>query len=265
MNKKGAVITQWYMTMRWSELEKQEIRVGFHPDFLKHGVRRVISIHPFNPPHLCLTGASGSGKTYCETILLDRLLMSKAEVFMADFKGIDFRYLHGCGHFSQHMDVGHTLDQAVDLMNQRMAGDVPVSHPVYLFFDEWAAYLAMLPKKDAESAKQKLSSLLMLGRGAGVCVILALQRIDAYNFGSSRENLGSSLALGSLSREARQMLVPDPDHRELLLPQGRGRGYLITDGKAPVPVVIPKIRDVDGMRRRIRCAMEEEDKRFPVE
>ena len=252
------------MTMNCSNFDNLEIRVGFRTDLLESGIKHAVGFYPFNPPHLCVTGASGSGKTYSLILILQMFLRNGFEVYMADFKGIDFRWLDGCGHFFQHMTVGLALDRVMNIMNARMSGKEKISHPVCLIMDEWSGYLSMLSKKDVDATKQKLQALLMLARGAGVMCVLSMQRMDvSSNFSAgSRENIGNILCLGSFSKEAKQMIAPD--YKDLLIPKGRGKGYLVTDGKVPVPITIPRIRDVDEMKRRIRYCMDIEDKRFSI-
>ena len=96
----------------------------------------------------------------------------------------------------------------------------------------------------------------MLSRGASICIVLAMQRIDASNFGSSRDNVGNLLALGQLSQEARRMI--DADHKEMLTASGRGKGVLVTDGRLPIPVTIPDVRDMKALNERIRNALNRE-------
>ena len=96
----------------------------------------------------------------------------------------------------------------------------------------------------------------MLSRGAYICVILAMQRIDASNFGSIRDNVGTILALGQLSQEARRMI--DADHKDMLTASGRGKGVLVTDGRLPIPITIPDVRDMNALNERIRSALNQE-------
>ena len=85
-----------------------------------------------------------------------------------------------------------------------------------------------------------MASLLMLGRGAGVFVIMALQRADA-NYITGRDNFGNALGLGRQSNEAIRMLFQD--EADQIQPKGRGHGYLRTDGKPLREIVVPKIRE----------------------
>ena len=245
--------------------EEISLPIGYHSDFLKYGIRQPVIIKPFAPPAVAICGASGSGKTFLETQLLARLVRHKEfEVVLADFKGIDFNWLSGCGHYYQHMQVGSALDYVIDRMNERMANTQRTYyHPIFFVFDEYAAWLSLLDKKQADLAKQKLSSLLMLARGCGITLILSMQRLDASNFNSARDNIGHIIAMGNLSNEAKRMVCPD--YKELLEPQPRGEGYLITAGGVPTPLTVPDVRDKERMKHRIYDALKSADERFPID
>ena len=162
----------------------------------------------------------------------------------------------GCRHYYRHNAVGNALELVVRIMNERMKHPERGYLPLFFIFDEWSGFLSSLDKKAQDEAKKALSSLLMLSRGASIALVLCMQRIDASNFGSSRDNLGNILALGQLSQEAKRMI--DPDHKEMLTASGRGRGVLVTDGKLPVPVTIPDVRNMKQLNERIISALNRE-------
>lgn len=231
--------------------------IGVNTELLQYGIIRAVSIKPFNPPHICLCGASGSGKTFTERQILGRLAQDPANLIVfADFKGIDYPDLIGCRQYYRHNAVGDALSLVTKIMNERMANPRQYYRPLFFVFDEWSGFLSGLDKKLQDAAKKDLSSLLMLARGAYICIILAMQRIDANNFGSSRDNVGTILALGQLSQEARRMI--DADHKEMLTASGRGKGVLVTDGRLPIPITIPDVRDMKALNERIRSALNQE-------
>ena len=93
----------------------------------------------------------------------------------------------------------------------------------------------------------------MLGRGAGMFVIMALQRADA-NYITGRDNMGNALSLGTISKEAVRMLFPDDT--DLIQPKDRGHGYLRTDGKSLQEIVVPRIRDIGKLKKQIRAKLQ---------
>lgn len=71
----------------------------------------------------------------------------------------------------------------------------------------------------------------MMGRSLGVHLIIGIQRADAEFFKSgARDQFGAVLMLGNLSKEQKQMLVPDYRDQMNAVNQ-RGRGYLFLDGQ----------------------------------
>ena len=233
------------------------IPIGVNTELLAYGIVRPVVVYPFNPPHMCICGASGSGKTFTERQILGRIAQDPANLIVfADYKGIDFPEYIGCKHYYRHNAVGNALELVVRIMNERMKHPERSCLPLFFIFDEWSGFLSSLDKKAQDEVKKALSSLLMLSRGASIALVLCMQRIDASNFGSSRDNLGSRLALGKISEEGKRML--DPDHKEMLTASGRGRGVLVTDGKLPVPVTIPDVRDMKQLNERIISALNRE-------
>ena len=107
--------------------------------------------------------------------------------------------------------------------------------------DEWAGFLGFCDKKEAEDFKQKMASILMLGRGVGVFVIMALQRGDA-SYITGRDNFGNCIGLGRLSKESIHMLFPD--EADQIQPKPRGKGYLRIDGKPLAEIVVPRMQKI---------------------
>lgn len=238
--------------------EDISIPVGVNSELLSYGVIRPVYVTPFNPPHICICGASGSGKTFLEAQLLARLAEHKDYgLIFSDFKGIDFPYLMRCPAYYPHMGVGTALDYITAEMNRRMSNPLPYYKPIFCVFDEWSGYLNLLDRKGQDEAKKKLSALLMLARGASICIVLVMQRMDASNFGSSRDNIGHIICMGSQSEEAKRMI--SPDYKDMLLPQGRGKGYLVSDGRLPIPVTVPDVRDPEHIHTILKQALSGEE------
>ena len=200
-------------------------------------------------PHLLIAAPSGSGKTYLLTYLLGQLAKKPGMLLLADFKGVDFLALDGCQHYYKHTAVENALQLTFDTMQERMADPQPDAEPIYFVIDEWAGFLSLHPKKEQEDFKQKMASILMLGRGVQVFVIMALQRADAAYI-TGRDNFGNCIGLGTLSRESMRMLFPDDADR--IQPKPRGKGYLHIDGKGLSEIVVPQLRDRAATMQLIR-------------
>lgn len=225
------------------------LKVGCDFAALSHGLKIPVAVDFGTVPHLLIAAPSGSGKTYLLTYLLAQLARKPGRVLLADFKGIDFIEMDGCANYFRHDQVGQALGQTFDTLQERMHNPQPDNLPLFFVVDEWAGFLSLYPKKEQEECKQKMSALLMLGRGAGVFVIMALQRADA-NYITGRDNFGNALGLGRLSTESARMLFPDDT--AAILPKGRGLGYLRTDGKPLREIVVPQIRDIARAKGEIR-------------
>lgn len=232
--------------MKFNDLS---LTVGCDQAALTQGLKIPVKVDFGSVPHLLIAAPSGSGKTYLLTYLLAQLANKPGRVFLADFKGIDFIELDDCAGYFRHDEVGKALDLAFDTLQHRMHTPSPDNEPLFFVVDEWAGFLSLYPKKIQDELKQKMSALLMLGRGAGVFVIMALQRADA-NYIVGRDNFGNALGLGRLSAESVRMLFPDDT--AIIQPKGRGHGYLRTDGKPLREIVVPQLRDITGAKGQIR-------------
>lgn len=204
-------------------------------------------------PHLLIVAPSGSGKTYLLTYILKQLAQKPIRLLLADFKGVDFIEFDGCQGYYKHKAVADALNFVFDEMQQRMASPQPSYQPIYFCVDEWAGFLALYSKKEQEDFKQKMSAILMLGRGVGVFVIMALQRGDAAYI-TGRDNFGNCIGLGHLSKSSVLMLFVDDADR--ILPQPRGRGYLRIDGKPLAEIVVPRITDIKAAKQIIMQAIQ---------
>lgn len=224
------------------------LKVGVDQAALTQGLKIPVKVDFGSVPHLLIAAPSGSGKTYLLTYLLAQLANKPGRVLLADFKGIDFIELDGCAGYFRHDEVGKALDVAFDTLQHRMHSPSSDNEPLFFIVDEWAGFLSLYPKKIQDELKQKMSALLMLGRGAGVFVIMALQRADA-NYITGRDNFGNALGLGRLSAESVRMLFPDDT--AIIQPKGRGHGYLRTDGKPLMEIAVPQLRDITRAKEQI--------------
>lgn len=192
-------------------------------------------------------------KPICSPTLLKQLAQKPIRLLLADFKGVDFIEFDGCRSYYKHTAVVDALNLVFDELQSRMADPRPDNQPIYFCVDEWAGFLSLYPRKEQEDFKQKMSSILMLGRGVGVFVIMALQRADAAYI-TGRDNFGNCIGLGHLSKESIRMLFVD--EADQIQPKPRGKGYLRIDGKPMCEIVVPKIRDIPGAKQTIIQAIQ---------
>ena len=223
-------------------------KVGADQTFLSQGLIVPVKVDFGKAPHMLIAAPSGSGKTYVLRYIMKQI---RGVVYLCDFKGVDFINLQGCPRYYKHFAVSDGLNEVYGILQSRMEEPQAQNKPIYLVFDEWTGFVNSLPKKDQIKHQCKLSSILMLGRGVGVFVILSLQRADSTNFmNGARDNFGNALGLGRLSRESARMLFPDDT--DMIQPKPRGKGYLRTDGRDLTEVVIPQIRDLNKTEQLIK-------------
>jgi S-DNA-T family DNA segregation ATPase FtsK/SpoIIIE len=143
-------------------------------------------------PNLLVAGTTGSGKSMMLHSMIISLLRSKAQLFLADPKMVEFSKYES---LKQVVDISNTpqetiaaLDSLLSLMesrfnylrksgvrnvvefNAKFKGK-EVMNPVVMIIDEWAD-LVMQSKK----IEDKLCLLTQKGRASGISVILATQR-----------------------------------------------------------------------------------------
>ena len=175
-----------------------------------------------------------------------------AEIYLCDFKNIDFRNFADCPRHWAYEACDDGLTAFYESFQARLNGEDTTINRKFLVFDEWAAFVLSHDKKSTEEVKNKLSSLLMMGRGVQHHVIIGLQRADAQLFPmGGRDQFGEILALGNLSREQKLMLFPD-SREDMTEVNGRGEGYLSLDGEALKRVRVPTVTDFDKLNAAIR-------------
>lgn len=206
------------------------IKIALDNDIFQFGVSQYVTWDFIKNPHMAVFGSTGSGKTYFSKLTLARigLHIRDSEIILCDFKAdTDFSFAAGSSNFYRFSDCASGLNRTVELLQRRQQALTEDRHPVFFFFDEWASFLNSMDKKAAESAKQSLSLLLMLGRSFCIHVILSQQRLDAAYFGSARDNFNTIIGLGSLSKEMVEMCFSSyKDEINRNKPQGVGSAVI---------------------------------------
>lgn len=196
-------------------------------------------------PHLLLTGASGSGKSYALKILLAQLLREKAEIIFCNFKdSADFAFLRGSSRYFVYERCAEGLQEFYEKFKKRQNSGIEFDgRMTMLVFDEFPAFIlseALKDKKNAEQFKQRVSEILMLGRSYGFCIWLVMQRPDStFLSNGARDNFQTTISLGNLSREAKLMLYSGEDLPDSIYKVGEGICYI--DGKGLREIKYPKL------------------------
>ncbi len=96
----------------------------------------------------------------------------------------------------------------------------------FMVFDEYVAYLSMLPKKEAEEVISCLQKIILLGRQAGFFVVLSCQRPDAkYLPDGVRDQFGLRIALGAMKDSGYTMMFGTTE-KQFVAKDIKGRGYI---------------------------------------
>lgn len=213
-------------------------------------------------PHLLVCGGTGGGKSVFINYLVLMALRNKCSIFVADPKRSDLygalRPILGPEHVGSEPGeiaklarlVSEEMERRYRVMEQdfKMGSDFRdhALNPLLFVADEMAALQADADKKVAAEIMERLTSIIMKGRQAGVFCLLATQQPRTDVLPSNlRDQLGVRTSLGSLSREGYQMAFGAQGQGYDFAPrEGAGTGYIyLDDGKmqAPQPFDAPWI------------------------
>lgn len=215
-----------------------------------------VDISPRSNSHILICGMSGSGKSFCENILLAKLIanINGSKCYFADYKQEDsFDYLRGCPRYYPYKRTLEALDSVYDILQKRQSGEDESRKPVTLVWDEYVAnilYLQNEDKKKATAVMNQISEILMLGRSLSVRFFCSCQRPDASVFPSgSRLNYGIVMILGAPIRSIYEMLIPTEFIDRIGERNFRtGEGVLLLQGSELHFIKVPMIKDMGRMK-----------------
>lgn len=223
---------------------------------LQAGYKEYITWNTDAASHLAVAGITGSGKTYCTKLICSKTAkhIADSQLTVCDYKGDnDFSFLSECKRFYRFSEcltgLNNFYNQFLDVQRTGFANGFHL-----LVFDEWGAFVNALDKKEAEDAKKKLSNLLMLGRSFNFHILLSQQRLNAEDFGKSRDQFNIVLLLGNASKEVISMLFHDYKD-SIANNRQRGTGYILINGTDFQPIVVPKIASMNNVDNAIKEAV----------
>ena len=227
----------------------------YDADLVARGIKVYIPIDLDIHCHWLCVGATGTGKSYALALFLGKIAKYEpaARLVVCDFKKASFSWLDSRDGFYGYTAVTDGIDTVYREFQQRLAlnDNNRNAQRVICLVDEYSALVSSLEKKVADEVKRKVAEILMMGRSLGVHLIIGIQRADAEFFrAGARDQFGAVLMLGNLSKEQKQMLVPD--YREQMTATNqRGQGYLLLDGQGIYRVQVPRVTDEDKLHRAI--------------
>lgn len=193
-------------------------------------------------PHMLIAGGTGGGKTYFILTMIEALLKSGAELRILDPKNADLADLEEVMPsgtvFSRKNGIKMTLMKAKNEMHERSEKMKTMPNyktggnyasvgmkPLFVIFDEYVAFMEMLDHREKQEVLEDMKQLTMLGRQAGVFLILANQRPDAkYLADGIRDQFNFRVALGRNSETGYGMMFGDVDNT-FVNKRIKGRGY----------------------------------------
>lgn len=213
-------------------------------------------------PHMLIAGGTGGGKsTFIYYLIAEFLRLGDknggaADVYICDPKNAELASLtHIFG--SDRVGVSpaqiakivrlcrEEMDRRYEYMQDpkrfRFGADAFSYglNPVFLIFDEVAAFKAGADKKTFAEVWDNLTQLVLKARASNVFVILALQQPRAESISTNiRDNLGARVSLGTLSSEGYRMTFGTSF--DFLPIEGKGTGYIMLETwSAPRPFKAP--------------------------
>lgn len=233
-----------------------EIELFLNENYLQYGIEKYVIWNPDIAPHGAIFGATGSGKTYAEKLMLARIALKcpNSQFFLCDFKGdSDFSFLAGEDRFYRYGECQKGLADFYARFLARQSGKESDRNFLLLVFDEWASYVLSMDKKAAEEEKKKLAVLLMLGRSFNIHALLCMQRLDVAYI-QNRDCIGLVLATGNLSEEGKEMMFHE--YKKKMEPnRRRGTGYMLVNGADFTPFVVPEVTDFKLLNSYIQQAV----------
>ncbi|MCY9375034.1 ATP-binding protein, partial [Bacillus sp. T17B1] len=192
-------------------------------------------------PHRLISGGTGGGKTYFMLTIIKACVGLGADVRILDPKNADLADLKEVlpkKVYSQKNGILMCLRKSVDGMMERMDEMKQMPNyktgenyaylglkPVFIFFDEYVAFMDFLDMKERNEALSYMKQLVMKGRQAGYFLVLGAQRPDAkYLADGIRDQFSFRVSLGLMSDTGYGMMFGDVD-KAYVNKKETGRGY----------------------------------------
>lgn len=230
-----------------------KIDIVLDKSLLNDGIIHHHSVDFSITPQLMTVGASGSGKTFLNKLIIGKISKTfpDSSITVLDFKADDYHFARSTKNLYEAEFVKDGLDRFYSEFLDRQQGRDPSRTFKLLVVEELGSTLGFYDKKASEEIKTKLANLIFLGRSFNVHCLISTQRPDSTYFNSGvRDSLGIVIALGNLSKEAKQMLFSGFQD-EMTEHQSQGSGYMLTNGTDLRSIKVPKVTDVKLLEQYI--------------
>lgn len=225
--------------------EKKEVN-----DSLEIELGYGVTYNPIKCPHILVGGGTGSGKSIFISYMLIEFLKQNSSVYICDPKNSD---LGSLSHYLGEKRVATTpntiarvmrlaveeMQKRYDYMNENFKyGSNFADHgfkSIWLVFDEMGAFQSSGTDKQSKAVVSEvmdgIKQIILLGRQAGVFVLVAAQQMNANTLNTDlRDNLGLRIALGSNSNEGYRMVFSSATPENIPPIETKGAGLLYMQG-----------------------------------
>ncbi|MCU6713214.1 hypothetical protein M6D81_31405 [Paenibacillus sp. J5C_2022] len=207
-------------------------------------------------PHVMTVGASGSGKSYLNKMIAAKcvLRVQDAKITILDFKADDYTFARGSSRLFEFDKVKLGLELAYQEFTERLQGNNDRSFRL-IVIEELGSMLAYYEKKESDAIKSMIGNMIFMGRSMNFHLLVSTQRPDSSLFNAGVRDSISTIALGNLSKEGKNMLfgglsdLIDERH-------GQGSGLMLLEGSKLYSIKVPLITNEEKMEHYIRLGLE---------
>lgn len=188
----------------------QPIRLGYSNQMWLEGIKTPFIWRPEKVPHICIAGITGGGKTVLSQTIVNQLIKSDCDIYIADFKaGGDWDGI--CKHYAEYKDCNALLNDYYD--NFCITIGEKEHKESYLIFDEFSSYALSKESKEQKEMMAKVSHIAFMGRSFGYHLVFISQQFNSKVLDTAiREQFGIKIYMGStISTESATMLFPNCD------------------------------------------------------
>lgn len=216
---------------------------------------------------ICISGNSGSGKSYFLSYLLEILsAMSRLIIIDPKFdspsrwaRSHEIEVIHPSSNRSKSdfvSQVNDALSLVLQIIYERQGilYENPAHHFEHLtvVIDEVLALSEGVNKQIKESFMSLLSTIALLGRATNCHLILVSQRFDFNAVPVSvREQCNLLIQIGNINSKTIQFLFPDLNPEGIVIPLGKGTGLVqVIDSEQPyniLPLLTPTFYTEEGI------------------
>lgn len=207
---------------------------------------------------ILLSGPSGSGKTTLAQSILSKtaLHLPQCQIYVLDYKNIDFSYLYGAKHFYSYDKTTDGFLEFYNVFEKRLEtnDDYNSLTPLVLYIDEYPSWVISFASKEQKEILSKMARLLNLSRAKKIHIIVSAQKPlnELFAFGA-RESFSHKVLLQAPSKETVNMLMPA--YKDEISACQTGVGYCTVNDANLTKIRVPFPRNKEAMRKDLLKAV----------